>query len=318
MIKISLIIPCFNAQLFLQECLESVFRDDFIGQCEVIAIDDGSSDNTASILKDFALKHENLIIITQKNSGASVARNAGLKVAKGEFVAFLDSDDELCVGSLEALYKKAKECDAQIVIGDFFILQDKERIEQKSYDFSANSSSSLLNKDEFFKFFCTKGAHFAIWAKLYRKNLLNDLSFLEGVFVSEDVLFNTLAFKKAKNITKCDVKVISYRVGQNNSSKVFKEKHFSDTLKVAENLEALSDDICISALILRLKYEAMLNIKTAPNYLSKGLFKAIFDKGFRLLDKKLKLQIILRAFLGKSLYFFSLNLLKKLLKKAKF
>lgn len=316
MIKISLIIPCFNAQLFLQECLESVFRDDFIGQCEVIAIDDGSSDNTAEILREFALEHENLKIISQKNSGASVARNAGLKIAKGEFVAFLDSDDELCAGSLEALYKKAKECDAQIVIGDFFVLNEKEKIRQKSYDFSANSS--LLDKDEFFEYFCTKGTHFAIWAKLYRKNLLDDLSFLEGVFVSEDVLFNTLAFKKAKNIAKCDIAVVCYRVGQNNSSKVFKEKHFKDSLKVAENLEALSDDICVSALILRLKYEAMLSIKSAPDYLSKGIFKAIFNKGFKLLDKKLKLQIILRAFLGKSLYFLSLNLLKKLLKKAKF
>ena len=145
MIKISLIIPCFNAQLFLQECLTSVFSDDFINECEVIAIDDGSTDGTAEILKDFALKHENLVIISQKNSGASVARNAGLKIAKGEFVAFLDSDDELCTGSLEALYKKAKECDAQIVIGDFFVLNEKEKIRQKELESNNNKINNKTN-----------------------------------------------------------------------------------------------------------------------------------------------------------------------------
>ena len=86
--KISLIIPCFNAAKYLKPCLDSVFNDDFASNIQVIAINDGSADNTAQILDECAKTHSNLLVISQQNAGASVARNKGLEVASGEYIAF--------------------------------------------------------------------------------------------------------------------------------------------------------------------------------------------------------------------------------------
>ena len=99
---ISIIIPAYNAELFLPRCLASVYQTTLSEHCfEVIAINDGSKDNTRILLDDYSVKYHNLTVIDQPNSGVSVARNKGIEIAKGDYLLLLDADDELVDKALE-------------------------------------------------------------------------------------------------------------------------------------------------------------------------------------------------------------------------
>ncbi len=91
-IKISVIIPVYNAEKYLRECLDSIVKQT-LQEIEIICIDDGSTDNSLAVLREYERKDERLKIIEQANSGAGVARNAGMKAARGEYLAFMDADD---------------------------------------------------------------------------------------------------------------------------------------------------------------------------------------------------------------------------------
>ena len=112
--KISVIIPAYNAEKFLVESIESVINqtiDDF----EIIVIDDGSTDSTLDILRNYEESYEDFIVICQDNSGPAAARNRGLDVAKGEYIYFLDADDVLELDALESLYNAAKRRKSDLV-----------------------------------------------------------------------------------------------------------------------------------------------------------------------------------------------------------
>lgn len=103
MSKLSIIIPVYNSEKYLRRCIDSVTKQD-PADCQVILIDDGSTDDSFKIMKEEAEKYNYIDIIHQKNQGVSMARNAGLKRAAGEWIYFLDSDDELVSGGSEKEY----------------------------------------------------------------------------------------------------------------------------------------------------------------------------------------------------------------------
>lgn len=93
--KLSIIIPVYKVEKYIRNCLNSIYKQNFFENLEVIVINDGSPDNSVSIVNEFARKYGNLILINQSNQGLSVARNIGLSRATGEYVWFVDSDDQL-------------------------------------------------------------------------------------------------------------------------------------------------------------------------------------------------------------------------------
>lgn len=321
--KIALIIPCYNAENFIEKCVESVFCDDFSKQCQVIIIDDGSKDESPKILDILAQKYENLEVIHQANAGASAARNAALKLVDSEYISFLDSDDLLCVNGLKELYELANKNAADIAVGNYIELcGDNER---KIKTFATFSENALLDKTAFFRAFCAREANFCVWAKIYKSELIskNNIEFFEGVFLAEDLCFNAQAMFFASKIVKSSAVVVKYRIGDNNASKKPNERHFTDKQKVGAKLEnfiankPLNDDIkSLKALILRIKHEDILNLfQDFGKYKCKNLNKALFDDGFALLSKRLKVQILLRVFLGQKIYNFIFSTFRKFKQK---
>lgn len=110
----SLIIPCYNVEAFLAECLDSVLSQSF-DDWEAICVNDGSTDGTGVILADYATRDARIRVLTQPNAGLSVARNAGIAAAKGDFLLFLDSDDVLTSGALAILAKQKEETKAEVL-----------------------------------------------------------------------------------------------------------------------------------------------------------------------------------------------------------
>ena len=118
MAKISVIIPVYNVEEYLERCLNSVVNQTF-KDLEIICVNDGSTDSSGEILQKFARKDARIKIIKRPNGGLSAARNTGLEVMSGEYFAFLDSDDWIDLNFYEKLYEKAKEFDADIAMADF-------------------------------------------------------------------------------------------------------------------------------------------------------------------------------------------------------
>ncbi|MBR2191603.1 MAG: glycosyltransferase family 2 protein, partial [Eubacterium sp.] len=158
--KASIIIPAYNSEEFISETLDSAVAqtiDDF----EIICINDGSKDSTIDILREYEQENDNVIVIDKENEGVAAARNDGIKIAKGEFLYFLDADDLLESTALEHMYEKAKKYKADLVIAQYdifdesrtYMIKDLEDTVLKptidKYDLDIINTFSLCNK--FFK-----------------------------------------------------------------------------------------------------------------------------------------------------------------------
>ncbi len=118
-IQISIIVPVYNVEEYLEECLESIIASD-IADAEIILIDDGSTDGSYQILEKYQRKDPRIILIEQENAGNGAARNAGLSASSGEYILFLDSDDILYPESIYKALENAKANKSDIVVCDYF------------------------------------------------------------------------------------------------------------------------------------------------------------------------------------------------------
>ena len=116
-VKISIIIPVYNVEDYLKECLDSLLRQTFT-EFEIICIDDGSSDNSLDILKKYQLLDTRITVLNQQHQFAGTARNKGISCAKGEYLLFLDADDFFEKDMLEKIYEQGKKTQAQIILFD--------------------------------------------------------------------------------------------------------------------------------------------------------------------------------------------------------
>ena len=126
-LKLSIIVPVYNVEKYIRACLKSIFRqnlndDDF----EVIIINDGTEDNSMSVIVDLISEHHNIIIVNQENQGSSVAWNNGIAIANGEYILFVDADDLLIERRLKLLLQKAIETKADIIIPEFIEIVDED------------------------------------------------------------------------------------------------------------------------------------------------------------------------------------------------
>lgn len=180
-ILISIIIPCYNSARFIGELLDTLGKDDTAG-CEIIAVNDGSTDDTEAEISRF----HGVQLVSQPNKGVSAARNAGLREARGEYILFLDSDDTLTAGTL-GFYKKAvsEAPDAQIIACGY---RSESSGGVTDYSYPAFDGKTLAG-DEALKLFLTKVMCFHICSFIARKDVYehNGLSFTEGLRIGEDV-----------------------------------------------------------------------------------------------------------------------------------
>lgn len=174
---LSVIIPVHNSEKYLKRCLNSVLHQTF-HDMEIIAVDNGSTDTSLEILRSFADADGRIKIISQENRGPSGARNAGLEVATGRWISFIDSDDELHLEMYETLFSHYGEEDALYFSAEEYIVKGDTLIPDHSGYFDVPFSGSVTIKEE-------DVAHFskAVWDKLFlRKNIeALQLRFPEGI-----------------------------------------------------------------------------------------------------------------------------------------
>ena len=124
-IKVSVVIPVYNVEHYLEKCLKSVVEQS-LKEIEIIVVNDGSTDNSVDIINRFGDKDDRIVIINKSNGGVSSARNAGLDIARGEYIAYIDADDWIEQGYLYDTYSKAKKLGLDVVVTDFFWYNDND------------------------------------------------------------------------------------------------------------------------------------------------------------------------------------------------
>ena len=259
---ISVIIPVYKTEMYLKRCMDSVLAQTWTN-LQIIAVDDGSPDRAGIILDEYQKKDSRVTVIHQENHGVSAARNAGLAVAKGEYIGFVDSDDALEPDMYEVLIGLAKKYNAPIAhCGYCRISQDGS-----TKEISGTGALMVLSNEEAMEYLL-QGRYFvgALWNKLFDRRLLADVSFLENLKINEDFLLAYQLFKKAFKSVYIDrsLYLMFVREGSATSTGTEQEKREEDLLFVAEWIvnDSLNTEFELAA---RLRYIELLAIEYAWN-----------------------------------------------------
>lgn len=211
-VKVSVIIPVYNAENFLGECIESLLAQT-LKECEFIFVNDGSKDRSEQIIHQYKEKDKRIILINQENQGVSCARNKGLETAVGEYIGFVDADDFVKAGMFEMLYNIAKQGDLDTVVSDFES-EVGNKYSRHSYSFPKNTK---LNKDYIneviLPYLLEEEDLNTACNKLYKRKILLDetIRFPENMAIGEDGLFNLKFFNKANTLIYADYSGYFYR-----------------------------------------------------------------------------------------------------------
>lgn len=195
---VSIIIPIYNAEQYLEKCIDSVINQTY-KNIEIILIDDYSTDGSLSICEKYAERDCRIVIAQTKGKGVSAARNTGIKIAKGTFIQFLDSDDELVLDATEMLLKYIKDSD--LCVGNYYINKEKafSELEMKTYDIENYVKKFILDN-----VYEDLGNY--PWNKLYRTEIINKMNcFDENIDLGEDAVFNLQYLQNIKTIGVTDV-----------------------------------------------------------------------------------------------------------------
>ena len=224
--KISVIIPIYNSAKYLEQCLSSIIRQT-LNEIEIICINDGSTDNSLEILKEFSRNDSRIIVITQENAGAGAARNRGLSLAKGKYLSFLDADDFFEPTMLEDAYKACEERQLDFVV---FRSDAYENEIQRFAPMDWTLRAELLPQKTIFDFHDIQQNLFRVfngwaWDKLYRRDfVLNHHLYFQEQRTTNDLLFVFTALIHAERISTIDTVLAHQRRNISDSLSQSREK----------------------------------------------------------------------------------------------
>ena len=254
---ISVIVPVYNVEEYLEECLESIKRQTYT-DIEVILVNDGSTDGSKEICERYCEKDSRFKLVSQENKGQSVARNLGMVESKGEFISFVDSDDVLKEDMLEQLMKQMTSEDIDIV--ECWYTNEKQELELSTPKnvktiFQGDSKEALVSlcKDNIVRLNAV--------AKLFRRQVIVNFPFLEGLFY-EDVYGGIGILKHIRKMVKINYIGYYYRVRQGSTmNREFNIKNL-DLFTICDKLEQLyqGDTFALAYIHRRLFHLVLMHI----------------------------------------------------------
>lgn len=225
---ISLVMPVYNVENFLNKALTSVENQTF-KDFEMIIVDDGSSDKSYEIAEEFCSRNPNFKLIKQKNSGPAAARNTGVTHCKGEYIAFMDSDDYLEKNFLEELYNLAKKTGADITCCNFNMYYPNKNL--KIY-MPFNSLPGVYTKSKALrKLILDISVHYFIWNKLYKKELFLERNIKFDNMYFEDISTSPRLFYFAKTVAFTSKALYNYTMRENSILHSINAKKVNDYIK---------------------------------------------------------------------------------------
>lgn len=276
MVKVSVILPIYNVEDYLEETLNCLLNQTILDDIEVLMVDDGSTDNSRYIIEKYALDYENFYAFHKVNEGQGVARNLGLQYAKGEYIHFLDSDDYIPEDSYEKLYNLAIKNNSDIIIGDVLRFGNykvwSDGLFKHSFEgITQDIESTTLNQRPQLLWDTSTSN------KLYRKEFLekNDIEFIKKKIFFEDLLFSTESYIKADSIYISNEVFYYWRFRSKKTSVTQQHndiKNFQDRIKILHLINKLMKDNNVSDDLIYYEYKKWLShdlkifIKKLNNY----------------------------------------------------
>ena len=285
---ISVIIPIYNAEKYLEKCLTSILNQD-CKNIELLLIDDGSTDNSGSICDYYAQRYSNVFAYHKKNNGSASARNYGLALSKGDYISFVDADDYLNRNFFNILLNLAIRHDADIVQCDYITVKEyvEESAEaQTTIDECYNRITEYQNTDVL-KMFCNKKSYIkeaVLWNKIYKKELFEGLRFPENKYVDDEFLICQIIYR-AQKIIDVDLKLYYYYMSENSQMRSNPTIKNIDVVEVIENQLNFFDEVNQRTLYNMLLYRYYSSISSSI-YLIKRYFPTEKDILKVLVDKK--------------------------------
>lgn len=237
---LSIIVPCYNEEVYIEQCIDSIVNQICHYQLELIIIDDGSTDNTGTLLKKY-IKSEHIKIITQKNHGLGFSRNVGLSEASGKYIMFVDADDVLQKGIIEQMLNGALRSRADIIDANYsFIYQNQiyNTLAWKKELIDLKVMPECIFESEGFP-----------WLKIYKRELFHGAFFPENVLF-EDTLIRMIIMQRAHTYYRLNCYGYCYRKHSNSI--------VANCIKKHQGLDA------VLTVIYLLKLQEQLNLQWNP------------------------------------------------------
>lgn len=235
-LDISIIVPVYNCDKYLVRSIDSLLNQT-ISNIEIICIDDGSTDKSLKILKDYASKHKNIILLSQENKGPAIARNRGLEIARGEYIMFCDSDDWYESSMCEKMLETIKLKDVDMVICDCNIVKEDE-------SYKARDDDILYHKLNIFGYHTLTvelkhKINSVLWNKIFKKSILdkNNIDFPAGHY-HDDMAFIMQYLCSSKNLYGIDCNLYNY-VFRSNSIMHLTYFSANEDKKLFDSIDAL-------------------------------------------------------------------------------
>ena len=236
-VAISIVIPVYNVETYLKRCLNSIVEQNFPkDKYEIICVDDGSTDSSPQILKEFKSKYENLkLIFLDKKAGTSKgpgeARNTGLEKSKGKYLLFMDADDFIMPNALDILYNYAEANNSDVVVFDFYKgSAGSVRPTVHSFPNIAKKYGNNHFNAETSEKFVYRSLPVAPWGKLYLRDLIKDFRYIKDIYY-QDVPFWDLVFLNAKRINYLPYALYFYDASRDTNITSAKNEKVFDVFK---------------------------------------------------------------------------------------
>jgi glycosyltransferase involved in cell wall biosynthesis len=233
-VKVSVIIPVYNAVSYLQRCVDSLLGQT-LSDCEYIFVNDGSKDGSRQQLEAYAKLDSRVKVVNQENSGVSVARNRGLMLATGEYIGFVDADDYIELDMLERLYEAAGSNHCDVVVSNY----ESELEGRKSIISFPFPVGTVLTKKDIERFILPYFLKYdnlnSVWNKLYRSEVIHSkqIEFPAGVALGEDELFNMLFFSYADSMVYIEYAGYHYQeIAGSATRSTFNTDYFAKSLEM--------------------------------------------------------------------------------------
>jgi len=250
--KVSIIVPIYNVESYLDRCMQSLLNQT-LKDIEIIMVDDGSPDNCPKMCDEYAKKDSRIKVVHKKNAGLGYARNTGLDVATGEFVAFVDSDDYVDLRMFEVLYNEIVKqyadaifCGTRREIGPGKYIYSNECTELKIWEngqisdlyLNMIASAPKVKKERLYEM--------SVWRSLYKKSIIDsiDLRFLsEREYASEDLPFNIDYLRKCKKVVMLPDVLHTYCLNMNSLTTTYKKEKFDRFVKLYLVIKERTHDV---------------------------------------------------------------------------
>lgn len=199
---VSVVVPIYNAEKYLARCIESI-RSQTYDNIEIILINDGSTDSSLYICNHFSSIDKRITVIDKENEGVSITRNKGIKIAKGDYIGFVDSDDYVEEVMYEHMVKRIQEDNSQLCALTNYTINTSKRYNNINLNGTITGSEAL-------EYLCYLSFPTSLWAYLYSREVIKDLFLNERVHYFEDFEFNAHVLNKSNKVSLCYEKLYNY------------------------------------------------------------------------------------------------------------